>query len=86
MSPSAVQSVDRAHAGVIDDLTLDATRVAVADLRADRLDEIGARLLLLCLAPLLEELAAHRSRAAEGLELVPVPALGGNVVALRGEA
>lgn len=74
--------VEKAEAGVIETSTLRLVRDAAHDLRWDNLTPSGAALLVLCVGPLLDELLAHRERAAAACELSPPPP--DNVVALRG--
>jgi hypothetical protein len=79
------------HAGPVNDRLLTRLRTLGLALQAGQdITEDGAELLILCLPACLEELADHRLRRAQALEmdpaqapvLAPVAPLPGNVVSL----
>lgn len=80
------------HAGPVSDRTLARLRILGAALQAGHdITEDAAELLILCLPACLDELADHRLRRAQALEMdpvaAPVPALipghlPGNVISL----
>lgn len=77
-------AMEKAQAGTIETPVLEICRRAAHDLRTGTVSEAEGHLLVLCMGPLLDELAGYRARAAEACELSP--ALPDNVVQLRGDA
>jgi hypothetical protein len=79
------------HAGPVNDRLLTRLRTLGLALQAGQdITEDGAELLILCLPACLEELADHRLRRAQALEMDPAsaplvlvpPAPGANVISL----